>query len=70
MKPRVARATSTRELGRGAKVIEALLFLHIACFRGSRYKVALNMSDVCSLVNSCHQNSRGRATKFLWMCRY
>ena len=58
----MAMSTPTRELGRTRQVIHALLFLHITCFCGSRYNKALNMSYACTCANSCHRDSRGRAT--------
>ena len=58
----MAMSTPTRELGRTRQVIHALLFLHITCFCGSRYNKALNMSYACVSANSCHRDSRGRAT--------
>ena len=59
---RVAMPTPTREFGRALKVVQALLYLNITCFRGSRYNMALNMSYACVSANSCHRDSRGRAT--------
>ena len=58
----MAMPTPTREFGRALKVVQALLYLHISCFRGSRYNMALNMSYGCIPANSCHRGSRGRAT--------
>ena len=58
----MAMPTPTREFGRALKVVQALLYLNITCFRGSRYNMALNMSYACVSANSCHGDSRGRAT--------